>query len=569
VGKNKLKIGIYCRVSSDSQKENTSLKNQMDNGVSFCNSLGFDYEIFSETISGGKDFDDRVMFNDLSEKLLNKELDGIWFNYWDRGWRDDRIKYLFIQLVKDSGCKVYVGGEEKDILSDEGSFELGFFSLMSDYERRKIVGRLKSGKKRRLENDEIVVGVKGIGYRRKDKRIEVDEEESIIVKDLYEKYLNKSVKSYRDIVNLMKKKYGVKLDKRVNEKSVGRILSDEKYKGVLNHKFDGEVYKLNIGRIISDDLFEKVNKKLNKNRGKYRGNRKKEYSLDGRVYCGDCNKVMWIIGGNSYNYFKCSGKINEKRKKWDDRFEVNKSCNCIEENKISVNKLENIIWDILFIVLQNSESVKNEFIKKYKKEEVNKNEFKGKLRFYEKKIESEESKKFGVLDKLMSGEINKEEKDILIVGLENRIAELKKEYKSVKDEFEKIENSDIVIDYVDRFLDELGKKYKVDRVKDKKRFIVKYIDKIDVIRKGKNENKRLEYELKIKFNLLDEKINFDNNVIIEGNYKDDYKIYISNRRDMYLKDLMYKNNLSLNIGISLNLSWKYIDYKSVRILNVL
>ena len=138
----------------------------------------------------------------------------------------------------------------------------------------------------------------------------------------------------------------------------------------------------------------------------------------------------------------------------------------------------------------------------------------------------------GVLDKLMSGEINKEEKDILIVGLENRITELKKEYKSVKDEFDKIENSDIVIDYVDRFLDDLGKKYEVDRVKDKKRFIVKYIDKIDVIRKGKNENKRLEYELKIKFNLLDEKINFDNNVIIEENYKDDYKVYISNHRDM-------------------------------------
>jgi len=138
----------------------------------------------------------------------------------------------------------------------------------------------------------------------------------------------------------------------------------------------------------------------------------------------------------------------------------------------------------------------------------------------------------GVLDKLMRGEINKEEKDILIVGLENRITELKKEYKSVKDEFDKIENSDIVIDYVDRFLDDLGKKYEVDRVKDKKRFIVKYIDKIDVIRKGKNENKRLEYELKIKFNLLDEKINFDNNVIIEENYKDDYKVYISNHRDM-------------------------------------
>ena len=547
--KSKLKIGVYCRVSSDSQKDNTSLENQRDNGVKFCSNMGFDYEVFSETISGGKSFDDRKMFNDLSDKLLDKELDGVWFNYWDRGWRDDRIKYLFIQLVKDSGCKVFVGSEEKDILSDEGSFELGFFSLMSDYERKKIVSRFKNGKKRRLENDEIFVGVKGIGYKRVNKRIEVDEKESVIVKECFEKYLSKSVKTYRDCVNLMKRKYGNDLDVRINEKSLSRILSDEKYKGISKHKFDGEEYKLNIGRIVSDDLFERVNKKLNRNKGRYRGNKKKDYSLDGRVFCGCCNSSMWIIGGNSYNYFKCSNKINEKRKQWDDRFESIKKCNSISDNKISLKKLEEVIWDVLFVVLENSESVKNEYIKKYKKEEVNKNEFKGKLKFYEKKIKTENEKKFGVLDRLVSGEINKEEKDILIKGLENRISKLEKEYKGIKEEFEKIENSEVVIDYVDRFLGDLTKKYKVERVKDRKRFIEKYIDKIDVIRKGKNDNKRLEYELKIKFNLVDEELGVVDEVVIGKRHKDEYKIYISNLKGMYLKDLMYKNILSLNIGV--------------------
>lgn len=567
--KSKLKIGVYCRVSSDSQKDNTSLENQRDNGVKFCNNMGFDYEVFSETISGGKSFDDRKMFNDLSDKLLDKKLDGVWFNYWDRGWRDDRIKYLFIQLVKDSGCKVFVGSEEKDILSDEGSFELGFFSLMSDYERKKIVSRFKNGKKRRLENDEIFVGVKGIGYKRVNKRIEVDEKESVIVKECFEKYLSKSVKTYRDCVNLMKRKYGNDLDVRINEKSLSRILSDEKYKGISKHKFDGEEYKLNIGRIVSDDLFERVKKKLNRNKGRYRGNKKKDYSLDGRVFCGCCNSSMWIIGGNSYNYFKCSNKINEKRKQWDDRFESIKKCNSISDNKISLKKLEEVIWDVLFVVLENSESVKNEYILKYKKEEVNKNEFKGKLKFYEKKIKTENEKKFGVLDRLVSGEINKEEKDILIKGLENRISKLEKEYKGIKEEFEKIENSEVVIDYVDRFLGDLTKKYKVERVKDRKRFIEKYIDKIDVIRKGKNDNKRLEYELKIKFNLVDEDFGEDDDVVMGKGYKDEYKIYISNLKGMYLKDLMYKNILSLNIGVNLDLSWKYIDYKSVRIIDII
>ena len=121
--KRKLKIGIYCRVSTLKQNENTSLKNQKDNGISFCKNNGWEYEIFSESVSGGKEFSDRNIFDSLSDKLLNKELDGIWFNYWDRGWRNDRIKHFFIQLVKDSGCKVFVGNELKNILSDEGTFE--------------------------------------------------------------------------------------------------------------------------------------------------------------------------------------------------------------------------------------------------------------------------------------------------------------------------------------------------------------------------------------------------------------------------------------------------------------
>ena len=41
-------IGIYCRVSGDSQKI-ISLKSQ-NLGVKFCNDRGYDYEIFSEVV---------------------------------------------------------------------------------------------------------------------------------------------------------------------------------------------------------------------------------------------------------------------------------------------------------------------------------------------------------------------------------------------------------------------------------------------------------------------------------------------------------------------------------------
>ena len=531
--KSKLKIGIYCRVSTLKQNENTSLKNQKDSGIRFCKNNGWEYEIFSESVSGGKEFSDRNIFDSLSDKLLNKELDGIWFNYWDRGWRDDKIKHFFIQLVKDSGCKVFVGNELKNILSDEGSFELGFFSLMSDYERRKIKSRLSNGKKRRLENGEIFLGVSGIGYKKVGKKLVINESEKDIIVDCFEKYLNTSIKSYRDCINLMKRKYGDNLDKRINEKSLSRILKDEKYKGIYNLKYDNEEYKINIGRIISDDLFEKVNNKIDKNKGKYRGNRKNNYLLDGKVYCSCCEKSMWVIGGNNYNYYKCQQKINNVRKKWDERFDDERfECNSISDNKISLSKLEEVIWDILFMVINNSESVRKEYYKKYKGEKKDINEFNGKMSFYKKSIEKEEKKRFGILEKLLEGDINKEEKDILTNGLDNKIYELNKKYVEVKEEYERFNMGDEIIDYVDRFFKDIDKKYNIERIEDKKRLIKKYIDSISVKRLGKNENKRDGFELNIKLNLKDENLLINEEENILSNKKNDYKIYISNITDM-------------------------------------
>tara|TARA_R110000782_G_scaffold257638_1_gene346944 strand:- start:219 stop:1322 length:1104 start_codon:yes stop_codon:yes gene_type:complete len=366
----------------------------------------------------------------------------------------------------------------------------------------------------------------------------------------------------------MKRKYGDGLDKRINEKSLSRILKDEKYKGIYNLKYDNEEYKINIGRIISDDLFEKVNSKIEKIKGKNRGNKKNKYLLDGKIYCDCCEKSMWVIGGNNYNYYKCSEKINGKRKIWDERFDDERfKCNSISDNKISLSKLEEVIWDILFMVINNSESIREEYYKKYKGEKKDINEFNGKMKFYKKEIEKEDGKRFGVLDRLMDGDINKEEKDILIRGLDKKIEDLNKKYIEVKNEFEKFNKGDEIVDYVDRFFKDVEKKYTIKRVEDRKRLIEKYISNVKVKRLGKNEYNKEEYELNIQLNLKDEKllVNEGNKLI---NKNKEYKVYISNIKDMQLSDLMYKDILSIDIVVLLDLSWKYIDYKKVIIDDV-
>ena len=71
-----MKVGIYCRVSGDSQKDNTSLKSQKELGVKF-NDKGYDYEIFSEVVSGKLKVMKRKKFLELENKILSKEIEGM------------------------------------------------------------------------------------------------------------------------------------------------------------------------------------------------------------------------------------------------------------------------------------------------------------------------------------------------------------------------------------------------------------------------------------------------------------------------------------------------------------
>ena len=112
-----------------------------------------------------------------------------------------------------------------------------------------------------------------------------------------------------------------------------------------------------------------------------------------------------------------------------------------------------------------------------------------------------------------------------------------------------------------------GKKYNIKRIEDRNRLIEKYINNVKVKRLGKNEYNKEEYELNIQLNLKDEKllVNEGNKLI---NKNKEYKVYISNIKDMELSDLMYKDILSIDIVVLLDLSWKYIDYKKVIIDDV-
>ena len=533
-----MKVGIYCRVSGDKQKDNTSLSSQKEMGIKFCKEKNFKYEVFSEVVSGKMIGSNREMFSKLETKLLSGEIGGIWLYDWDRMVRDVEVMLYFRSIVEDSGCKVFVGFEEKNIFEDSGSLEFGIRSIFSDYERRKIQRRMISGRDRKWREGKGLSNV-GFGYEKnKDGVVVINKEESEVVKDIYNTYLRKDVKFFTDVEKRILNKYGKVVNgKRINGGLVERVLGKEKYKGELSiTSMKGETFTFDIGRIIEDEVFDKVIQKKKRMKSLRSVNMKEEYLLKGKVFCGDCDTTMWIKGGgkvvngNVYRYYFCNDR--ERKKKYDRKFdkyviEMNKikpnrkfdlteyekkygkftECGSHKSNTISRNNLEKIVWDSLYEFLNESEVIKKEYKKRYEDNLGGKDRVYNKLSYYDKEIEKLEGRKSKFLSLWIDGEVSDKDKEVWMEKEYNqKKIKFNKKINDLEKELGKYNNSSKIDGWMDLMRDDLLKEYNTERFENRRGIIEKYVDWVKVKFNGKDDEFKT-YELQIKV-LLGDKTQF-------------------------------------------------------------
>ena len=71
-----MKVGVYCRVSGLSQRENNSLPYQRNLGEEFCRRNNYQFEVFEDVESGGKL--NRKEFTKLLKQCKMGKIRGIW-----------------------------------------------------------------------------------------------------------------------------------------------------------------------------------------------------------------------------------------------------------------------------------------------------------------------------------------------------------------------------------------------------------------------------------------------------------------------------------------------------------
>lgn len=330
----KLRVAKYIRLSREDgdDRESESVENQRD----IIDNYILEHE---ELIEAGEYVDDgytgtnfnrpgfQKMLKDIEEEkidcIITKDLSRFGRDHIDTG-------YYLERFLPANNIRYIAIGDNVDTIKPDGLQFLTFKLSFNDYYAQDISNKIKSVKQRKIEKGEYQAGIPPYGYKKSAKiknHLIPDEYSSLIVKEIFDMYVNKGRSTikiadelnkreiqppaiYLKIPTYMKKHSSNPNGKYVWLRSqIGKILRNEVYLGsVVGRKFQKVSHKIAKVRctkkeehIVLENMHEPIIdiETWNKAQDKLNGytkvrNRKYDHPLKGLVYCMECGNKATI-----------------------------------------------------------------------------------------------------------------------------------------------------------------------------------------------------------------------------------------------------------------------------------
>lgn len=483
-------IGVYCRVSSDSQKEGYSLDTQSEDGVNWCKMNGYDSEIFID-VTSGKNVT-RKGLDELHQKLYSGDLKGVYIRDFNRIIRGSEIEFLFQKIVDDTKCLVIEGGRVIDLinsLSDNTYFIMK--SMLGKIGRNEIHFNSRRGVIQSL-NEGKVRGNRKFGYNKKKGIATINPEEAKIVKEIFRCFLLKSTTSMKSFSLKMNERFNL----NISDVNYKRFLQYKGYTGVLNQKYMELSFETQIPQIIDLETFEKVQNKLESWKKKRKGRDKHDYLLKGMVNCKDCAEKMYKRGSKNKNglyhyYYVCKnyGSKGYKNHYISDEEWEDLKCPGYKGNSINFSIIDDLAWEFLFKFLEDSNAIKKEYKKKFIQNRKEQDKLRGKEVYYRRKLEEFKKKKFETYNHYLEGKISLENFNQFDKRFDEEIEEINIRLSSLGETESQFDEIEVLEDYLTYLRTELQNLYLIPKsnFRDRKRVLDKYIDAIEIKRLSDNE----------------------------------------------------------------------------------
>ena len=306
-----LETGIYIRVSTEEQvQEGYSIRAQEEKLKDYARIKEWAvYKIYIDDGISGKNITDRPAINEMIADIEKGCVKNVLVFKLDRLTRSVADLINLVDLFNSHNCAFNSLTESIDTHSATGRMFIKILGIFAEFERENISERTRLGMERKVrEGYSLCAGNISYGYdRAKGQKLQtVNEQEAIIVREIFNMFKDKQVSYYSIAKNLNSRGIPSKEKNFWHGKAIKAILTNCTYKGYVRYCVnDKERYfevKGHHEPIISEELYDEVQNLISKMSVKVFKKHPKENSyFAGIVFCGLCGARMTVHGAYMKN----------------------------------------------------------------------------------------------------------------------------------------------------------------------------------------------------------------------------------------------------------------------------
>ena len=299
-----LETGIYVRVSTEEQaKEGFSIRAQEQKLKDYAMVKDWSiHKIYIDEGISGKNITDRPQINELIKDIKKGLVKNVLIFKIDRLTRSTADLIYLINLFNDYNCAFNSLCESIDTQTPSGRMFIKIIGIFAEFERENIVERTKLGFERKVkEGYSLCTRTASFGYTRNigDKVQRINEKEAIIVREVFDMFVNQGM-SFLDIAkNLNKRNIPTKENATWTSRGIKNMLTNCNYIGKVRYATKDETRNFEVQGnhepIISNELYEETQNLINKISIKnYTKRPKEENYFSGLLFCEKCGARLVV-----------------------------------------------------------------------------------------------------------------------------------------------------------------------------------------------------------------------------------------------------------------------------------
>lgn len=339
----KLRVAAYCRVSTETEEQNSSYEVQVAHYTEFIKKNN-EWEfagIFADDGISGTNTKKREEFNRMIDECMDGKIDLVITKSISRFARNTLDCLKYIRQLKEKNIAVFFEKENINTMDAKGEVLLTIMASLAQQESQSLSQNVKLGLQYRYQQGKVQVNHKRfMGYTKdEDGNLIIVPEEAEIIKRIYREYLEgKSLAGIgRDLEKdgiltaAGKPKWRPETIKKIlnNEKYIGDALLQKTItvdfltkKRVKNEGHLPQYYVENSHEaIIPKELFLQAQEELHRRNNIYTGTDKNKriysskYALSTITFCGDCGDIYrrtyWNVHGRKEIVWRCVTRIEQ------------------------------------------------------------------------------------------------------------------------------------------------------------------------------------------------------------------------------------------------------------------